>query len=325
MVPQDTVLFNDTIRYNIRYGRWDATDEEVEEAARLAQIDGFIRSPAGGLRDRGRRARPEALRRREAARRHRAHHPEGAADPAARRGDLGARQPHREGNPGRARPRLAATAPRWSSRTGSRPSSAPTRSSCSTRARSSSAARTTSCWRQGGLYASMWNRQREAEEAREKLAREVEDDDASRAEPQSAAGRPDVTLALTRRRGDRCDRADDADSWRAVADGVSRHVHRRLDPLAARADPPARAIPSSAASRWSSLILFWIWTPLGWIGAIADGLVRLFLPRSAARHAGARGAGGLAGRRPRQPDRHRGAAAGTRPRRPSRCRASRSS
>jgi ABC-type multidrug transport system fused ATPase/permease subunit len=43
MVPQDTVLFNDTIRYNIRYGRWDASDAEVEEAARLAQIDGFIR------------------------------------------------------------------------------------------------------------------------------------------------------------------------------------------------------------------------------------------------------------------------------------------
>src|SRR5262249_24078519 len=39
MVPQDTVLFNDTVRYNIRYGRWNATDAEVEAAARLAQID----------------------------------------------------------------------------------------------------------------------------------------------------------------------------------------------------------------------------------------------------------------------------------------------
>jgi ATP-binding cassette subfamily B protein len=48
MVPQDTVLFNDTLRYNIRYGRWEATDAEVEEAARLAQIDAFIRmSPKG--------------------------------------------------------------------------------------------------------------------------------------------------------------------------------------------------------------------------------------------------------------------------------------
>jgi ATP-binding cassette subfamily B protein len=42
MVPQDTVLFNDTIAYNIRYGRPDASDAEVREAARLAQIDGFI-------------------------------------------------------------------------------------------------------------------------------------------------------------------------------------------------------------------------------------------------------------------------------------------
>jgi ATP-binding cassette, subfamily B, heavy metal transporter len=48
MVPQDTVLFNDTIRYNIRYGRWDASDAEVEEAARLAQIDGFIRMAPKG-------------------------------------------------------------------------------------------------------------------------------------------------------------------------------------------------------------------------------------------------------------------------------------
>jgi ABC-type transport system involved in Fe-S cluster assembly fused permease/ATPase subunit len=48
IVPQDTVLFNDTIRYNIRYGRWHASDAEVEEAARLAKIDDFIRlSPKG--------------------------------------------------------------------------------------------------------------------------------------------------------------------------------------------------------------------------------------------------------------------------------------
>jgi ATP-binding cassette subfamily B protein len=38
VVPQDTVLFNDTVRYNIRYGRIEATDDAVEEAARLAEI-----------------------------------------------------------------------------------------------------------------------------------------------------------------------------------------------------------------------------------------------------------------------------------------------
>ncbi len=42
MVPQDTVLFNDTIRYNIEYGRPGATREEVENAARLAQIHEFV-------------------------------------------------------------------------------------------------------------------------------------------------------------------------------------------------------------------------------------------------------------------------------------------
>ncbi len=44
MVPQDTVLFNDTIRYNIRYGRPDASDAEVEAAAKMAQIHKFIMS-----------------------------------------------------------------------------------------------------------------------------------------------------------------------------------------------------------------------------------------------------------------------------------------
>tara|TARA_B100000676_G_scaffold311263_1_gene380506 strand:+ start:2233 stop:4083 length:1851 start_codon:yes stop_codon:yes gene_type:complete len=43
-VPQDTVLFNDTIYYNIAYGRPDATPAEVEEAARMARIHDFIMS-----------------------------------------------------------------------------------------------------------------------------------------------------------------------------------------------------------------------------------------------------------------------------------------
>ncbi len=48
IVPQDTVLFNDTIRYKIRYGRPDATEAEIEEAARMAQISDFIaRLPKG--------------------------------------------------------------------------------------------------------------------------------------------------------------------------------------------------------------------------------------------------------------------------------------
>ncbi len=48
MVPQDTVLFNDTIAYNIRYGRFGASEAEVEAAAGLAQIDAFIRATPKG-------------------------------------------------------------------------------------------------------------------------------------------------------------------------------------------------------------------------------------------------------------------------------------
>jgi ATP-binding cassette, subfamily B, heavy metal transporter len=52
IVPQDTVLFNDTIFYNIAYGNPEATRAEVEEAARLAKIDQFIRSLPDGYETR---------------------------------------------------------------------------------------------------------------------------------------------------------------------------------------------------------------------------------------------------------------------------------
>jgi ATP-binding cassette subfamily B protein len=50
IVPQDTVLFNDTIFYNIRYGRPDASREEVEGAARAAHIHDFITGLPDGYR-----------------------------------------------------------------------------------------------------------------------------------------------------------------------------------------------------------------------------------------------------------------------------------
>ncbi|SDL51922.1 ATP-binding cassette, subfamily B [Ensifer sp. YR511] len=49
MVPQDTVLFNDTIAYNIRYGRVSASEAEVEAAAEAAQIAEFIRTLPEGF------------------------------------------------------------------------------------------------------------------------------------------------------------------------------------------------------------------------------------------------------------------------------------
>ena len=52
VVPQDTVLFNDTIRYNIAYGRPDASDEAVRRAAELADLGGFLERLPDGLETR---------------------------------------------------------------------------------------------------------------------------------------------------------------------------------------------------------------------------------------------------------------------------------
>ncbi len=48
VVPQDTVLFNDTVRYNIAYGRIGASQDEIEHAARLAQVHDFVMSLPDG-------------------------------------------------------------------------------------------------------------------------------------------------------------------------------------------------------------------------------------------------------------------------------------
>ena len=100
VVPQDTVLFNDTIRYNIGYGRPGASQAEIEEAAKQAQVNEFRPETARGLRHPRRRTRIEAIGRREAEGRHCPHHFEGSAHPGAGRGNQRAGQPHRAGHPG---------------------------------------------------------------------------------------------------------------------------------------------------------------------------------------------------------------------------------
>ena len=103
IVPQDTVLFNDSIEYNIAYGRPDATRDEIMAAARLAQIHDFVIDVARRLCDAGRRARAQAVRRREAARRDRARDTEESAHSHLRRSDLSARFGLGKADPGRAR------------------------------------------------------------------------------------------------------------------------------------------------------------------------------------------------------------------------------
>ena len=74
-------------------------------------------------------------------------------------------------------------------------------------------------------------------------------------------------------------------------------------------------MPFIGAFALVSLILFWLWIAARLARHAGDALVRLFLPRSAARDAGARRPRGGARRRPREPGHQRGAAAGARPRR----------
>jgi ATP-binding cassette subfamily B protein len=189
MVPQDTVLFNDTIRYNIRYGRWGASDAEVEEAAQLAQIDRFIKlSPKGyetqvgerGLKLSGGEKQRVAIARTvlkappillldeatSALDSHTEHEIQGALERVSRN-----------------RTSLV-IAHRLSTIVGADEIIVLDQGRIAERGTHSRLLST------GGLYASMWNRQREAEEARERLARIDDENEA----PNRAAPPLDDTL-----------------------------------------------------------------------------------------------------------------------------------
>ena len=96
-----------------------------------------------------------------------------------------------------------------------------------------------------------------------------------------------------------------------MAEHIGKHVHHQLHPLAARADPSAGlSVHRRVCAREPDPVLDVDAARLA--RHACDGLVRLFLPRSAARHAAARGPGDRAGRRPRQPGGERSPAAGAR-------------
>jgi ABC-type transport system involved in Fe-S cluster assembly fused permease/ATPase subunit len=182
MVPQDTVLFNDTIRYNIRYGRWDATDAEVEEAARLAQIDGFIRmSPKGyetQVGERGLKLSGGEKQRVAIARTILKAPPILVLDEAT-----SALDSHTEREIQDALERVSRN--RTSLVIAHRLSTIVAADEIIVLDQGRIAERGThgQLLASGGLYASMWNRQREAQEAREKLARMADENEAPNREP----------------------------------------------------------------------------------------------------------------------------------------------
>jgi ATP-binding cassette, subfamily B, heavy metal transporter len=184
MVPQDTVLFNDTIRYNIRYGRWEASDTEVEEAARLAQIDGFIRmSPKGyetQVGERGLKLSGGEKQRVAIARTVLKAPPILVLDEAT-----SALDSHTEREIQDALERVSRN--RTSLVIAHRLSTIVTADEIIVLDLGRIAERGThgQLLATGGLYASMWNRQREAQEAREKLARIGDENEAPNRAPPS--------------------------------------------------------------------------------------------------------------------------------------------
>jgi ATP-binding cassette, subfamily B, heavy metal transporter len=177
MVPQDTVLFNDTIRYNIRYGRWDATDAEVEQAAKLAQIDGFIRmSPKGydtQVGERGLKLSGGEKQRVAIARTVLKAPPILVLDEATSALDSHTEHEIQEALERVSRNRTSLViAHRLSTIVGADEIIVLDQGRIAERGTHSQLLAT------GGLYASMWNRQREAQEAREKLALIAEDNEA---------------------------------------------------------------------------------------------------------------------------------------------------
>jgi hypothetical protein len=138
-VPQDTVLFNDTIRYNIAYGRIGANESEIKDAARMAQIDSFIRELPLGYEsmvgERGLKLSGGEKQRVAIARTILKNPPILLLDEATSALDTGTEREIQS-----ALSEVRATAPRSSSRIGFPPSWMPTKSSCSITARSSSAA-----------------------------------------------------------------------------------------------------------------------------------------------------------------------------------------
>src|SRR5437763_420042 len=202
MVPQDTVLFNDTIRYNIRYGRWEASDAEVEEAARLAQIDGFIRLAPHGYEaevgERGLKLSGGEKQRVAIARTILKGPPILVLDEATSALDSHTEKEIQDALEGVSRNRTTLViAHRLSTIVGADEIIVLDQGRIAERGTHAQLLAS------DGLYASMWNRQREAEEAREKLARAEEqkaapnrnpppvDDPAIAAEPPA----PDVSDA----------------------------------------------------------------------------------------------------------------------------------
>ena len=284
MVPQDTVLFNDTIRYNIRYGRWDAGDAEVEEAAQLAQIDSFIRmSPKGyetQVGERGLKLSGGEKQRVAIARTVLKAPPILVLDEATSALDSHTEHEIQEALERVSRGRTSLViAHRLSTIVGA------DEIIVLDQGRIAERGTHIGLLASGGLYASMWNRQREAEEAREKLA-QIDDgneapnrapppvDDPLNEPPKDRAQRSLVQRSLGNRRGiiqiRRYFPKREVGQITASLMSIANSIRAQIPPI------HPEGYPFIGVFAAVSLILFWIWTPLGWIGTALTVWCALF-------------------------------------------------
>ena len=253
MVPQDTVLFNDTIRYNIRYGRWDATDAEVEEAAQLAQIDDFIRLAPDGYEtevgERGLKLSGGEKQRVAIARTILKGPPILLLDEATSALDSHTEKEIQDALDRVSRGRTTLViAHRLSTIVGADEIIVLDQGVIAERGTHHQ------LLLKNGLYASMWNRQREAEEAREKLARVEQEKAAPNRNPPpvddpAICGGGSASRCFSRGRGD-------------TSMSFVNSIRSQLAPI------HPEGYPFIGGFALASLVLFWLWPPLGWLGTI---------------------------------------------------------
>ncbi len=232
MVPQDTVLFNDTIAYNIRYGRPSPPTRKSRRGGSRPDRPLHRRTCRTASRPRS-RTRAEALGRGEAARGDRPNGTEGAADPHPRARQRRRSTHHQREEIQTALDVVSRTARPWSSPTGSPTVIGADEIIVLKGGEIAEREPTASCWHERALC-SMWNRQREATQAGNICARSARATRHGRRRPRT----PAVLTAISLRSRARLPHGD-AD---AVAPGVLRPLERLVGLVRASQRVPRQRI-----------------------------------------------------------------------------------